>query len=70
MHLLFIMEQKKFRKLRIYLPRQPLVNDRPWLIAGLLLVLIILLFVVYCYIVAVDKAKPIAVPMLISLFAK
>ena len=39
----FFMAQKKFRKLQIDLPRQPVVNQRPWLIAGLLLVFIILL---------------------------
>lgn len=37
------MTHKKFRKLQIDLPRQPVVNQRPWLIAGLLLVFIILL---------------------------
>lgn len=51
----FFMEQKKFKKLYIYLPRQPLVNDRPWLIAGILLVFIILLLVVYFYL---DAAEP------------
>ena len=39
----FFMAHKKFRKLQIDLPRQPVVNQRPWLIAGLLLVFIILL---------------------------
>ena len=64
------MEQKKFIKLRIYLPRQPLVNDRPWLIAGLLFVLIILLFVVYCYFESVAKGKPVLIPLLINIFSE
>jgi hypothetical protein len=37
------MKHKEFRKLQIDLPRQPVVNQRPWLIAGLLLVFIIVL---------------------------
>lgn len=56
--MLFSMQQKKFKKLYIYLPRQPLVNDRPWMIAGILFVFIILLFVIYCYLHAVAKEHP------------
>ena len=44
------MEQKKIRKIPFNLPRQPLVNQRPWLIAGLLFAFIILLMIVYNYI--------------------
>jgi type VI protein secretion system component VasK len=43
------MEQPKFRKLHIWLPSQRLVKQRPWFIAGLLLVLIVLLIAVYSY---------------------
>ena len=43
------MEPDKFRKLRVHLPRQPLVNQRPWWIAGVLLAFIILLIMVYSY---------------------
>ncbi len=43
------MEQGEFRKLRVRLPRQPLVNQRPWSIAGLLLALIILLIIIWSY---------------------
>lgn len=46
----FKMQQKQFKKLRMYLPRQPLVNQRPWLIAGILLVILFLLIAIYCYI--------------------
>lgn len=37
------MKRQEFLKLHIDLPRQPLINQRPWLIAGLLLVFVILL---------------------------
>ena len=40
---------QKFRKLNIYLPRQPLVDQRPWLAAGLILAFIILLMSAYAY---------------------
>jgi heme/copper-type cytochrome/quinol oxidase subunit 3 len=50
------MPQKQFRKLRMYLPRQPLVNQRPWLMAGILLVMIFLLIAIYCYITATHNA--------------
>jgi hypothetical protein len=43
------MEPDEFRKLRMQLPRQPIVNQRPWWIAGLLLVFIILLFAAWSY---------------------
>jgi hypothetical protein len=43
------MEPKDFRKLNIELPRQPLSNQQPWLIAGLVLVLVILLIAVCAY---------------------
>ena len=44
------MEQRKFQKLNIYLPHEPIVNNRPWLIGGLLLVLAFLIFTAYAYI--------------------
>jgi hypothetical protein len=44
-----LMNPKNIRKLPIRLPRQPLVNQQPWLIAGLLLVIIIFLIAIYCY---------------------
>jgi hypothetical protein len=43
------MDPDEFRKLRVHLPRQPIVNQRPWWIAGLLLVFIILLFAAWSY---------------------
>ena len=44
------MEQRKFQKLNTYLPHEPIVNNRPWLIGGLLLVLAFLIFTAYAYI--------------------
>ncbi len=43
------MSYQGFRKLNLDLPRQPLVNERPWLAAGLLLAFIILLMSAYAY---------------------
>lgn len=43
------MTAKKFHKLGIDLPRQRLVNQRPWLVAGLLLASIILMAIAYAY---------------------
>lgn len=43
------MPDKRFRKLNIDLPRQPIVDERPWLAAGLLLASIILLMSAYAY---------------------
>lgn len=43
------MLHKKYKKLDINLPRQKFFNQRPWLIAGLLLVFIILMIAVYSY---------------------
>ncbi len=50
------MTHKKFRKLQADLPRQPVVNQRPWLIAGLLLVFIILLIAACNYYVYKKRA--------------
>lgn len=47
---LHFMEQRKFQKLNTYLPHEPIVNNRPWLIGGLLLVLAFLIFTAYAYI--------------------
>jgi amino acid transporter len=33
----------------MYLPRQPLVNQKPWAIAGVLLAVVFLLFVALTY---------------------
>jgi len=43
------MEPVEFRKLRVWLPRQPLVDQRPWWITGLALTFIILVFVAWSY---------------------
>ncbi len=43
------MPSQKFRKLNIYLPMQPSVDQRPWLAAGLILAFIILLMSAYAY---------------------
>jgi H+/Cl- antiporter ClcA len=43
------MEPDKFRELNVELSRQPLVNQRPWWIAGLLLAFIFLLFTMWNY---------------------
>jgi type VI protein secretion system component VasF len=43
------MEPGEFRKLHVHLPRQPLVNQRPWWIAGLLLAFIILMVAAWSY---------------------
>lgn len=43
------MPAKKFHKLDVDLPHQPLVNQRPWLVAGLLLASIILIAIAYAY---------------------
>jgi len=53
------MTHPEFRKLRIHLPRQPLTPQRPWLIAGFLLVFIILLIAAYGYF---SEKKRSAVP--------
>ncbi len=45
------MPSKKIRKLDIDLPRQRLIDQRPWLLAGLLLAFIILLTIAYAYFV-------------------
>jgi hypothetical protein len=43
------MSSHEFRKLDIDLPRQPSVDERPWLAAGLLLAFIILLMSAHAY---------------------
>jgi hypothetical protein len=43
------MSSHEFRKLDIDLPRQPSVNEPPWLTAGLLLAFIILLMSAHAY---------------------
>ncbi len=53
------MEPENFRKLHVRLPRQPLVNQRPWWIAGLVLTFIILLFAAWSY---YSYTKPKALP--------
>lgn len=44
------MASQRFRKLDIDLPRQPSVDQRPWLAAGLLLAFAILLISFYAYV--------------------
>jgi len=43
------MKEKEFRKLGIDLPTQPLIKQRPWLVAGWLFVLAIFSFAAYAY---------------------
>lgn len=43
------MTVKKFVRLDMELPRQPNINQRPWLITGLLLAFTILLWMAYAY---------------------
>ncbi len=38
-----------YRKLRMHVPRQPLSPQRPWLIAGFVLVFILLIIAAYGY---------------------
>jgi hypothetical protein len=53
------MDRPEYRKLRMHLSRQPLTRQRPWLIAGFVLVLIIMLIAVYGYF---SYKKPFKVP--------
>jgi hypothetical protein len=50
---------EEYRKLEIDLPRQPVSEQRWWLVAGLLLAFAILLFTAYAYIehVSLDQQK-------------
>ena len=43
------MQYKDFRELDIDLPRQPVANQRPWMIGGLLLALAILVMAACAY---------------------
>lgn len=43
------MRDTGYRKLRVHIPRQPLSRQRPWLIAGFVLVFIVLLIAAYGY---------------------
>ncbi len=43
------MPSQKFRKLDIDLPRQTLFNQRPWLVAGLILAFAALLMIAFAY---------------------
>ncbi|MDQ6815411.1 MAG: hypothetical protein M3040_16880 [Bacteroidota bacterium] len=43
------MEQLEFRKLNVNLPREPVTNDGPWFVAGLLLAFVFLLIVAYAF---------------------
>jgi hypothetical protein len=40
---------KEIRKLHINLPRQPVVNQAPWLVAGLLIAILFLVLVVFAF---------------------
>jgi len=40
---------QKFQKLNVDLPKQPLSNQRAWLVAGLLFAILILLLTAYSY---------------------
>lgn len=45
------MKPKDFRKLDADLPRQPITDQRPWLIAGFMLAFVILVIAVCAYFV-------------------
>lgn len=47
---------QKFRKLDIDLPRQPLSDHRPWEVAGIFLVLLILIFAIFSYLNSRNEA--------------
>ncbi len=53
------MDHPGYRKIRMHVRRQPLTRQRPWLIAGFVIVLIILLIAVYGYL---SYKKPSEVP--------
>jgi len=42
-------EPSKFRKLDIELPIEPITNDRPWAIAGMLCALAFVMIVAYAF---------------------
>jgi hypothetical protein len=60
MEYLFMLTEK-IRKLNINLPQKPIYNQRPWLIAGLLLAVIILMIAIYSYFETGDKPKHTAI---------
>jgi hypothetical protein len=43
------MEPQEFRKLNIDLPLEPVTNDRPWFVAGVLVAIAFLIFVGYAF---------------------
>jgi hypothetical protein len=43
------MEQSKFRKLNIDIPRDPVTNVRPWSIAGWLFAIAFIIFTAYTF---------------------
>ncbi|MFN2458269.1 MAG: hypothetical protein ABR502_08730 [Chitinophagaceae bacterium] len=43
------MKEKEFTKLNVDLPTQPIIKQRPWLVAGLLFVFTILLIAACAY---------------------
>jgi len=51
------MSDPGYRKLRMHVPRQPLARQRPWLIAGFLLVFIVLLIAAYGYFTEKSRAS-------------
>jgi hypothetical protein len=56
------MASHRFRKLDINLPRQPVRDQRPWFVAGILLAFIILIVTGYAYvrynnIASINQAK-------------
>ena len=42
-------ELNGYKKLDVNLPKQRLINERPWAIAGLLFVVAIVLFIIFNY---------------------
>ena len=55
-----MVEPGDFRKLNLLLPRQPLVNQRPWWIAGLLFATLIVMLAVWSY--NYSQKKKLAIP--------
>jgi hypothetical protein len=41
--------ERKLRKLKMDVPLQPLTDQRPWFIAGLLLAFVVLIFFLFAY---------------------
>ena len=51
------MSDAEYRKLGMHVPKQPLSRQRPWLIAGFILVFIVLLIAAYGYFTEKSRAS-------------